>query len=75
MGSHIRLLNHRLGDLVDVARQRKYGMPDSESGKGYVVGCNVDNISYDVQYILNNKVSKDVVPTRVSPTKIDTFSR
>ena len=53
MGSHIRLLNHRLGDLVDVAPQRKYGMPDSESGKGYVVGCNVDNISYDVQYIGN----------------------
>ena len=65
------------GTHVSVAPAAKKGKPNSEGGAGCIVGINdsdddSNNVeSFDVQCVLQKKVSKEVQPSRVSIKSID----
>ena len=68
------------GSHVSVAPVAKKGKPNSEGGAAYIVGINKnddgDRIqSFDVQYVLQKKVSREVQPSRIAVQRIDTDSR
>ena len=60
----------------------KKGKPDSEGGAGFVVGINGSENddggskieSFDVQYVLQKKISREVQPSRVTLKAIQTTS-
>ena len=65
------------GSYVEVSPVAKRGKPNSEGGAGYIIGINSSENdsnkieSFDVQYVLQKKLSKEVQPSRVVLKNID----
>ena len=59
--AHLRLYN--VGDIVDVAPS-----PRSSGGVGWITAVDETTGWAMVKYVVQKKVSKDVVPQRISPS-------
>ena len=57
------------GTYVQVAAAAKKGKPNSDGGTGWIKSLNEDG-TYNVEYVVPKKLSKEVVPSRIAVAAI-----
>ena len=70
------LFQYQQGELVDVAPAIRRGRPNSQGGRAIVKATRSSSptsVVYDVQYVLDRKLSKEVAPERISTAIIFHF--
>ena len=55
-----------VGDLIAIDKERRYGVPDSEGGDGYITAVHTDG-RFDIKYVLGGS-EKNVDPSRIKST-------
>jgi hypothetical protein len=64
------------GSLVDVEWEERRGRRDSDGGKAYIVKVKSgENRTYDVQYIIGNRLSPNVAVSCIRATTLQTTAR
>ena len=71
MGSHLAFT---IGSLVNVTPESRKGRPNSDGGTACVVG-KTDSGKFHVSYIVDRKISKEVHPSRLNESTIQTLKQ
>ena len=53
-----------VGNLLTIEKERRYGVPDSEGGSGYVNCVHADG-TFDIKFTISGAVEKNVQPSRI----------
>ena len=53
-----------VGNLLTIEKERRYGVPDSEGGSGYVSCVHADG-TFDIKFPISGTVEKNVQPSRI----------
>jgi len=53
-----------VGNLLTIEKERRYGVPDSEGGSGYVDCVHADG-TFDIKFTISGAVEKNVQPSRI----------